>query len=83
MRLLYFAWVRERIGKAEESVTPPQGVRDVASLLDWLEGRGEGYRAALSQRAAIRVAVAQDHASLRTPVSPDDEVAIFPPVTGG
>jgi molybdopterin synthase sulfur carrier subunit len=83
VKLLYFAWVRERIGLAEEAVTPPADVRDVASLLTWLKARGDNYAAALERPAAIRVAVNQAHARAEDPVGPDDEVALFPPVTGG
>ena len=83
MTLLYFAWVRERIGRGTEVLEPPPQVRDVAGLMDWLRGRGPGYAAALADSSAIRVAVNQEHAPLTTPVGPGDEVAIFPPVTGG
>jgi len=83
MRLVYFAWVRERIGCGEEELSPPETVRDVAGLLDWLESRGEGYADALAERTQLRIAVNQDYAGPETPVGPADEVAIFPPVTGG
>jgi len=83
MRMVYFAWVRERIGCGEEELSPPEAVRDVAGLLDWLERRGDGYAAGLAERDRLRVAVNQDYASPQTPVGPDDEVAVFPPVTGG
>jgi len=83
MTLLYFAWVRERIGLSEEIVTPPAEVRDVASLLTWLKTRGPNYAAALAKPEAIRVAVNQAHARPHDPVGADDEVALFPPVTGG
>jgi molybdopterin synthase sulfur carrier subunit len=83
MKLLYFAWVREKIGRGEEDLNPPADVRDVAALLDWLRARGPEYIAALDDAARIRVAVNQQHAALDAPVSAGDEVAIFPPVTGG
>ncbi len=83
MRLLYFAWVRTRIGVAEEEIAPPPEVRDVAALLSWLRGRGPGYAAALAEDGVIQVAVNQIHARAHDPVGPDDEVAVFPPVTGG
>lgn len=83
MRILYFAWLRSKVGMAEETVTPPAAVTDVAGLLDWLEGRGPGHAEALARKEAIRVAVNQDFANPGDPVGPDDEVAIFPPVTGG
>ncbi len=83
MKLIYFAWVRSRIGLAEEEVTPPSEVRDVASLLTWLTGRGPGYAAALAVPGTVRVAVNQTYARLDQSIHPNDEVALFPPVTGG
>ncbi len=83
MKLLYFAWFRERVGLAEETLDRPPGVVDVESLLGWLEARGGGHALALSDRAMVRVAVNHDYADLDTPVGADDEVALFPPVTGG
>ncbi len=83
MRILYFAWLRERVGLAEETVTPPSHVSNVGSLLAWLRGRGGVYEAALADPALVRVAVNQDYARAEHPVGPDDEIALFPPVTGG
>lgn len=83
IELLYFAWVRERIGKDGERVELPREISTVAALLDWLEARGEAYRTALHERARLRVAVNQTFATLDAPVHAGDEVAIFPPVTGG
>jgi len=83
VKLLYFAWLRERTGLAEEDVTLPDGVATVADLLDWLKGRGPGYAAALADLSAVRVAVNQDYARLDHAVADADEVALFPPVTGG
>ena len=81
--LLYFAWVRERIGRDGETLPCPAGVATVADLLDWLVARSPAHAAALADRSAIRVAVDQAFAGLDTPVSDGCEVAIFPPVTGG
>ncbi len=83
MQLLYFAWVKDRIGRAEEAVSPPAEVTDVAALLDWLEARSEGHKAALADRKAIRVAVNQSFAAPEDAIAAGDEVAVFPPVTGG
>lgn len=83
MKLLYFAWLRSKTGVAEEEVTPPADVRDVGSLLAWLKTRGPGYAAALQDLSVVRVAVNQDYARLQDKVGPTDEVALFPPVTGG
>ena len=83
MRLLYFAWLRSQIGMAEEEVTPPDDVRDVASLLAWMRGRGPAYAAALADDRVVKVAVNQEFARAGDPVSAGDEIALFPPVTGG
>ena len=83
MRLLYFAWLRARIGQAEEELALPAQVRDVAGLLEWLQGRGGGYAEALRDLSVIRVAVNQDYVGRDHPIRAGDEVALFPPVTGG
>ena len=83
VKLLYFAWLRARIGQAEEEVALPNDVRDVAGLLEWLRGRGPRYAEALRDLSVIRVAVNQDYVGLEHPVHASDEIAIFPPVTGG
>ncbi|MEH3121461.1 MAG: molybdopterin converting factor subunit 1 [Sphingomonas phyllosphaerae] len=83
MKLLYFAWVRERIGVAEEDVTPPAGVATVADLVAWLAPRSAGHGAAFADPARLRAAVDQAFVPLDTPIAGAREVAIFPPVTGG
>jgi len=83
LRLLYFAWLRERVGVAEEAVALPAQVATVGALLGWLRGRGPGFAAAFAPGLPVRCAVNQDFAGPDTPVAPGDEVAFFPPVTGG
>lgn len=83
MRVLYFAWLREKTGRAEEEVSPPPEVATVALLVDWLAARSPGHHDAFAHRGAIRCAVNQDFATPDTPVGAGDEVAFFPPVTGG
>ena len=83
MKLLYFAWLKTKTGVAEEEVSPPAEVTNVGELLDWLKARGPGHAEALADLAAIRVAVNQEYARPGDPVRPGDEVALFPPVTGG
>ncbi len=83
MRLLYFAWVREKAGRGQEEVTPPAEVADVAGLIAWLRGRGGGPADALADLRLVRVAVNQEYVALDHPVGGNDEVAFFPPVTGG
>ena len=83
VKLLYFAWLRARVGQIEEEVALPAEVRDVAGLLDWLRGRNPRYAEALRDLSVIRVAVNQDYVGLEHPVRAGDEIALFPPVTGG
>jgi molybdopterin synthase sulfur carrier subunit len=83
VKLLYFAWLRARIGSAEEETDLPPGVEDVGGLLDWLRSRGGGYTEALRDLSVVRVAVNQNYVGLEHPVREGDEIAVFPPVTGG
>jgi len=83
VKVLYFAWLREKAGLGEEDVAPPDTIRDVAGLIAWIRGRGGGPAEALADLAAVRVAVNQEFAALDHPVRAGDEVAFFPPVTGG
>ena len=83
MKLVYFAWVRERIGLELEEVTPPATVRTTQDLVAWLKGRGPGYELALAEPGAVRVAVDKVHAAGDVPIAGASEVAIFPPMTGG
>jgi sulfur-carrier protein len=82
-QLLYFAWVRERIGRADEHYPLPAGVATVGALMDALIARGGGYVDALAEREKIRIAVNQAYVGETFPVSDVDEIAFFPPVTGG
>jgi molybdopterin synthase sulfur carrier subunit len=81
--LLYFAWVREAVGKDGERVEPPADVATVADLLDWLARQGEAYSDAFMDRGRLRAAVDQAFVPLSASISGAREIAIFPPVTGG
>ena len=83
MKVLYFAWLRQKLGRGEEQVEVPAAVTDVAGLVAWLRERSAAHAAALARMDVIRVAVNQEFARLDTPVASGDEVAFFPPVTGG
>ena len=83
LHILYFAWLRERIGLSEETVTPPPGTATVAALIAWLRTRSPGHEAALATGRSVRCAVNQDFAQPDAAVHPGDEIAFFPPVTGG
>lgn len=83
MKVIYFSWVREQIGIAEETADLPGGVDTVARLMDWLAARGEGYALAFQNREVIRAAVDQELAFPDTSIASAGEVAFFPPMTGG
>ncbi|MBI3678658.1 MAG: molybdopterin converting factor subunit 1 [Proteobacteria bacterium] len=83
MTLLYFAWVRQKIGCSEEHVVLPSNVKTVADLVDYLRAFGAGYADAFADAKRLRVAVNQNHVGWDAAVGADDEVAFFPPVTGG
>ncbi len=83
MKVLYFAWLKERIGAAEETLAPPASVATVADLMGWLREQSAGHAAAFSDGRVIRCAVNQDLATPATPVAANDEIAFFPPMTGG
>jgi molybdopterin synthase sulfur carrier subunit len=83
VKLLYFAWVRERLGRGEEVVEPPAGVTTVADLMTWLAGRGEEYAFAFENPKVIRAAINRTHVKPNAAIAGAKEVAFFPPMTGG
>jgi molybdopterin synthase sulfur carrier subunit len=83
VRARYFAWVRERIGLAEEEIAPPANVKTVADLIVWQQQRGENYAAAFAHAATIRAALDRQHAKPGAPIANAAEIAFFPPMTGG
>jgi sulfur-carrier protein len=83
VKLRYFAWVRERIGKPEEEIDPPPGIASVADLMNWLSQRGEEYAHAFENPGVIRAAIDRTHVKPETAIAGAREVAFFPPMTGG
>jgi sulfur-carrier protein len=83
VKLLYFAWVREKAGRAEETVELPAEVDTVADLIDWLKARGPEFANAFERGEVIRAAINQTHVKHDTPIAGAREIAFFPPVTGG
>jgi molybdopterin synthase sulfur carrier subunit len=83
IRVLYFAWLRERAGRAEEHLTLPEGVANIGALAAWLQARDAAGAAVFGDLAVVRAAVNQVFAAPATPIADGDEVAFFPPVTGG
>ncbi|MGL5136240.1 MAG: molybdopterin converting factor subunit 1 [Beijerinckiaceae bacterium] len=82
-KLVYFAWVRERVGKPEEDVALPAEVVTVADLIAWLAGRGEEYAYAFENGPLIRAAIDKAHVRHDATIAGAREIAFFPPMTGG
>jgi molybdopterin synthase sulfur carrier subunit len=83
VKLIYFAWVRERIGVPDEAVELPEGVTTISALKDWLASRGENYAYAFENPGIIRAAIDQRHATADASIAGAREIAFFPPMTGG
>lgn len=83
MNVLYFAWLKEKTGMAREDLPLPDGITDVSGLIEHLAGRGGGFADAFKDTAIVRVAVNQEHVGMEAQLSDNDEVAFFPPITGG
>ena len=83
VKLRYFAWVRERVGKPDETVEFPPGVVTISDLMDWLASRGEEYAFAFENRNVIRAAINRSHVRPETAIKGAGEIAFFPPMTGG
>jgi molybdopterin synthase sulfur carrier subunit len=83
VKLRYFAWVRERVGKTEEEIDPPAGIATVGELMAWLARRGEGYAYAFENPKVIRAAIDKSHVRADARITDAGEIAFFPPMTGG
>ena len=83
LKLVYFAWVRERVGRTEEEVEVPEGTATVADLVRWLKGRGEEYAHAFENEAVVRAAINHTHVKPEAAIGGAREIAFFPPMTGG
>jgi len=83
LTILYFAWVRERVGRASETVHVPAEVITIADLVTWLRGRGAEYAAAFDRPGVVRAAIDQRHVKPDAPITGAREIAFFPPMTGG
>ena len=83
MKIRYFAWVRERVGRAEEEIALPADVTTVATLVAFLKTRGEEYQAAFANETIVRAAINHAHVKPDAPIANAREIAFFPPMTGG
>lgn len=80
---MYFAWLRERLDKTEEEVEIPSSVQTVGELMDWLKTRGEEYEYAFDNPKVIRAAIDKTHVRAEAKIAGANEIAFFPPMTGG
>jgi sulfur-carrier protein len=83
MRVRYFAWLKQRTGRAEEEIELPAGIATVGGLMAWLGERHPRFGEAVASPGVVRCAVNQEYAEIDAAIRPGDEVAFFPPVTGG
>jgi molybdopterin synthase sulfur carrier subunit len=83
VKVRYFAWVRERVGKAEEEIEPPAGIATVGELVKWLAQRSESYAYAFENPRVIRAAIDRNHVRADARIEGAGEIAFFPPMTGG
>jgi molybdopterin synthase sulfur carrier subunit len=83
VKLRYFAWVREKVGRGEEAVTLPADVETIADLVLWLKARGPEYEEAFRRADVVRAAIDQIHVKPTALLAGAREIAFFPPVTGG
>jgi len=83
MKILYFAWLRSKIGVPTETVDLPENVTTAGTLVEWLKTRSPRHAEALANSKVVKVAVNQEHVPYDHPITSTDEVALFPPVTGG
>jgi sulfur-carrier protein len=83
VKVCYFAWLRERVGKTDEEIDPPSSVATVSDLIAWLTKRGEGYAYAFENPKVIRAAIDKTHVRAETKIAGAGEIAFFPPMTGG
>jgi molybdopterin synthase sulfur carrier subunit len=83
VKILYFAWVRERVGRVEEEIEPPAGVTTVGDLIGWLSARGDEYAHAFANPGVVRAAIDRTHVKPDAAIAGAREIAFFPPMTGG
>jgi molybdopterin synthase sulfur carrier subunit len=83
IKLLYFAWVREKVGRAEEHIVVPEGIQTIGELMAWLAARGPEYGAVFAKPGVVRAAIDRQHVKATAPLGRAREIAFFPPVTGG
>ena len=83
MVVKYFSWIKEHIGKAEEVIDLPTDITTIKELISYLENLNDDYRLAFEKKNLIKIAINKSYSSLDGKIDNNDEIAFFPPVTGG
>ena len=83
IKLVYFSWIRERVGVAEEKMIVPQSITTIEALASWLSTRDEGYASAFEHPRLVRAAIDRRHVKADALIAGAKEIAFFPPMTGG
>ena len=83
MNILYFSWIKDKLGKAKENITIDQNISNVAELITFLENKDDSYKEVFKDINSIRVSINMETANMEDPISINDEIAFFPPMTGG
>ena len=83
MVIKYFSWIREHVGKSEENFDLPSDVTTINELINYLNGLNDQYKHAFAKRSLIKIAINKTYCPIESKINNNDEVAFFPPVTGG
>jgi len=83
MKILYFAWLRQKIGVSREEIDPPSEINTLGELIRWLKGQSPGHADAFLDETAVHAAINHEFATTDVAIKPGDEIAFFPPITGG
>jgi len=83
MKVLYFAWLRERLNRGEEEISPPQSVKTIADLIEWMSKNDDGFALAFAKRSLIKTALDEQIVDHDTLLKDAKTIAFFPPMTGG
>ena len=83
MNILYFSWIKDKLGKTKENITIDENIGSVAELITFLKSKDETYKEVFKDISSIRVSINMETANMEDPISINDEIAFFPPMTGG
>ena len=83
MNILYFSWIKDKLGKSKENITLDENICSVAELINYLKNKDETYKEVFNDISSIRVSINMEIANIEDPIHINDEIAFFPPMTGG